>query len=255
MGARHRARASLIATIAAVLVVAGIVPAHAAAPPDASRELSALLASMEAAYAGVADYTARFVRREVVAGHQRAAEEAVLKFQRPGRIYLRWTAGAPSGREIIFVPGRDGDRALVHEPGLVSGRFTVLMAPDHPRILAESRHPITDVGLGRLIELVASNVRRGMARGEVQLTDHGDDGHVRRIELSFPRDPSLGYYCRRFLATLRNGLPVTAAVHDFDGRLVAEYAYHDLRLNAGLTDTDFDPTNPAYRFPRLRFSL
>jgi hypothetical protein len=251
VGARRRARRALIAPVAALLVVAG----GGAAPPDASRELSVLLASMEAAYAGVSDYTARFIRREVVAGHQRSAEEALLKFQRPGRIYLRWTAGAPSGREIIFVPGRDGDRALVHEPGLVSGRFTLLMAPDHRRILAESRHPITDVGLGRLIDLVASNVRRGAARGDVQLTDHGDDGHGRRIELSFPRDPSLGYYCRRFLTTLRHGLPVSAAVHDFDGRLVAEYAYHDLRLNHGLTDTDFDPTNAAYRFPRLRLSL
>jgi len=255
VGARRRARGALIATVAAVLVVAVGAAARAAAPPDASRELSALLASMEATYAGVSDYTARFSRREVVAGHQRSAEEALLKFQRPGRIYLRWTAGAPTGREIIFVPGRDGDRALVHEPGLISGRFTVLMAPDHRRILAESRHPITDVGLGRLIELVASNVRRGMGSGDVQLTDHGEDGHGRRIELSFPRDPSLGYYCRRFMATLRNGLPVTAAVQDFDGRLVAEYAYHDLRLNQGLTDTDFDPGNPAYRFSRLRFSL
>ncbi len=255
MGARRRARGALIATVAAVLVVAVGAAARAAAPPDASRELSALLASMEATYAGVSDYTARFSRREVVAGHQRSAEEALLKFQRPGRIYLRWTAGAPTGREIIFGPGRDGDRALVHEPGLISGRFTVLMAPDHRRILAESRHPITDVGLGRLIELVASNVRRGMGSGDVQLTDHGEDGHGRRIELSFPRDPSLGYYCRRFMATLRNGLPVTAAVQDFDGRLVAEYAYHDLRLNQGLTDTDFDPGNPAYRFSRLRFSL
>jgi hypothetical protein len=250
VGARRRARAALISTLAAVLVVA----AGAAAPPDGSRELSALLVSMESAYAGVGDYTARFVRREVVAGHQRSAEEVFLKFQRPGRIYLRWTVGAPSGREIIFVPGRDGDRALVHEPGLISGRFTLLMAPDHRRILAESRHPITDVGLGRLIELVASNVRRGMSRGDVQLIDHGDDGQGRRIELSFPRDPSLGYYSWRFRATLHHGLPVTAAVHDFDGRLVAEYAYRDLRLNQGLTDTDFDPTNPAYGFPRLRLS-
>jgi hypothetical protein len=253
VGARRRARAALIATVAAVLVVAGV--AVAVPPSDASQELSVLLATMEAAYAGVTDYTARFIRREVVAGHQRSAEEALLKFQRPGRIYLRWTAGAPRGREIIFVPGRDGDRALVHEPGLISGRFTVLMAPDHRRILAESSHPITDVGLGRLIELIASNVRRGMARGDVQLIDHGDGGHRRRIELSFPRDPSLGYYCRRFLATLRNGLPITATVYDVDDRLVAEYAYHDLRLNPGLTETDFDPANPAYNFPGLRLSL
>ena len=210
---------------------------------------------MDAAYAAVSDYTARFLRREVVSGRQRPREEALLKFQRPGRIYLRWTNGPAKGREILFVPGRDGDQALVHEPGLISGRFTLLMAPDHPRVLAESRHPITDVGLGRLIELIGLNVRRGLASGEVQFVDHGTEGGDRRIELSFPRDGASRYYCRRLVATLRGGLPVVASIHDFDDRLVAAYAYEELRLNRGLTESDFDPASPAYGFPRVRLAL
>jgi hypothetical protein len=30
--------------------------------------------------------------------------------------------------------------------------------------------------------------------------------------------------------------------------LVEDYGYEDLKLNAGLTDLDFDPQNPEYRF-------
>lgn len=111
------------------------------AAPSAAADLPALLLAMETAYAGVTDYTARFSRQEWVGGALRPREEAFLKFQRPGRVYLRWTAGLPKGREILYVPGRDADRILVHQPGALSGFFTLVMAPDHPRVLKESRAP------------------------------------------------------------------------------------------------------------------
>lgn len=269
MGAPPGARLALIAAVRrrlsgfrgrlarcglGLLLVAGLGE-PVASPAAEPRELLALVASMESAYAGVIDYTARFGRREVVAGQRRPHEEADLKFQRPGRIYLRWTSGPAAGREILFVGGRDGDRLLLHEPGFISGRFTIVMAPDHRRVLAESRHPITDVGFGRLIDLIAREVRRGLAAGEVQLTELGTDPVGRRIELSFPADPARGYYCRRFAGTLRAGLPVRATVHDFGDHVVAEYSYDDVRLNPGLTAGDFDPANPKYAFPRVRLPL
>lgn len=254
MGRRSRARLALIALAGAALV-AGVAAPPPARSAEAARDVAALIAGMEDAYAALRDYTARFSKREVVAGRRRPLEEALLKFQRPGRIYLRWTSGPAKGREILFVPGRDGDLALVHEPGLISGRFTILMPPDHGRVLAESRHPITDVGLGRLVELIALNARRGLAAGEVQLVDRGRDGDGRRIELSFPPGRAGVYYCRRLVATLRGGLPVVAAIHDFDERLVAEYAYEDVRPNPGLGEADFDPGNPGYGFPRIRLAL
>ena len=44
-------------------------------------------------------------------------------------------------------------------------------------------------------------------------------------------------------------------VHDRDAGVVAEYAYHDLKLDAELTAADFDAANPAYGFPRWRWQL
>ena len=129
-------------------------------PAAAGEDPAPLLFGLETAYARVQSYTARFVRQEVVGGALRPREEALLKFQRPGLMYLRWIAGPPEGREILFVPGRNDNRMLVREPGLLSSLVTVAMAPDSPRVLRESRHPVTDVGIGRLIELIAATNQR-----------------------------------------------------------------------------------------------
>jgi len=229
-------------------------------PAVAGEDPASLLFGLETAYARVQSYTARFVRQEVVGGALRPREEALLKFQRPGLMYLRWIAGPPEGREILFVPGRNDNRMLVREPGLLSSLVTVAMAPDSPRVLRESRHPVTDVGIGRLIELIVDNARRAAAAGELTLKDHGiatgPEGSARRLEAGLPRDGQGRYYCYRLELAVAtgSGLPVRATIYDWGERMVADYEYLDLKLNPVLTAGDFDAANPEYGFPRWRLS-
>jgi hypothetical protein len=239
--------------IALVLTLAPAVSVRAAEP-------LALLEPMATAYARVQRYTARFVRQEVVDGALRPREEALLKWERPGRIYLRWTAGRPAGREILFVPGQNGGRMLVREPGLLASLATIVMAPDSPRVLEESRHPVTDIGIGRLIDLILDNARRAAAAGELTTRDLssavGPEGAGLRVEIVLPASADRGYYCRRLALAIgeSSGLPVRAVVYDWADRMVAEYAYLDLKLDPSLAARDFDPTNPDYGFPRWKIS-
>ena len=43
-------------------------------------------------------------------------------------------------------------------------------------------------------------------------------------------------------------LPIKLEILDPDGNLYESYVYSNIDLNPGLSDTDFDPKNPAYRF-------
>jgi outer membrane lipoprotein-sorting protein len=245
------------------LIASVVLPLVVALPLAASGEQRAaeLLLGTEAAYARVTGYTARFAKEERVGGVMRPREEAVLKFQRPGRLYLRWTAGPPRGREILYVPGANGDRLLVHEPGALSRAFTFLLAPDSPRILEESRHPVTDVGIGKVVGRVVTDVKRGLGRGELSLTDQGDDHEagrrVRRIEMTADRQASERYYAHRVIVDIDAdlGLPVAVTAFDVEDRLVGRYEYRDVRLDARLAAMDFDPDNPEYGFPRWRLPL
>lgn len=43
-------------------------------------------------------------------------------------------------------------------------------------------------------------------------------------------------------------LPIQIEAYDFQGRLYEHFEYRDLVINPILTDADFDPDNPAYKF-------
>ena len=249
---RRRARRPSLAVAAAALLVCA-APRLAAA--DSAAMAVALVEAMEKAYAPIASYTARFVRQEWIGGALRPPEEVALKWQRPGHVYMRWIAGPPTGREIIFVPGRDDGNVLIHEPGMLTRLVTVVTAPGSADVMKQSRHPITDVGFGHLIDLIGETVRRAVRRGELTVVEHervASSG--RTLEVRLPRDPRQGYYCYRAVVTVddETRLPVAVAVYDWDDRLVERYEYRDLVLGAPLSAADFDPANPAYGFPTWR---
>jgi outer membrane lipoprotein-sorting protein len=241
------------------LVVALTVALAGRAGATADPAAVATLEAMEPAYAAVTGYVARFIRQEVIDGRLRPREEALLKFQRPNRVYLRWVGGPPKGREMLY-PAPGGDTAVVYEPGLVTGMFTVVLAPDSPHVLKESRHPLTDVGIGRLVDLVLANARRGLSAGDADILDRGvgDEGGrtERRIEMVFPRRAERPYYARRALIGVDTDmrLPVRATIFDWDERLVEHYEYRDVRLNPALSSRDFEASNPDYGFPRWRIT-
>ena len=43
-------------------------------------------------------------------------------------------------------------------------------------------------------------------------------------------------------------VPVKIQIFDWDDKLAEFYGYENLKFNAGLTDADFDPENPEYKF-------
>jgi hypothetical protein len=79
----------------------------------------------------------------------------------------------------------------------------------------------------------------------------------RRVELRVSGGELGQYEARRALLTIdsETGLLVGARIFDANDRMVGDYAYRELQLDAPLTPVDFDPANPAYAFPRWRVPL
>jgi hypothetical protein len=71
-----------------------------------------------------------------------------------------------------------------------------------------------------------------------------------RLEGVFPKEKTTTYYCHRAVVNIDTELKLPIKVQIFDAAdvLVETYGYEDLRLNAGLTEKDFDPSNAAYGF-------
>ena len=218
-------------------------------------EIVALLDDMRTAYAPIQEYTATFVKQERLDGKLGERQTIALKFRNPASVYMRWTEGKRAGREIVFVKGRNDDHALIHEPGVLTGLVTIAIAPDDPRVLKESRYPITDVGIGRLIDLVGAATRSATSVGTVRWAElpsaATSPGRAsRRIEFASAR-PVEDCACEHAVVTIdvATRLPVATEVFDASDRLLGRYEYTGLNTSPGLTDRDFDPANPGYGFP------
>jgi hypothetical protein len=240
-------------SLAAALTLAITCTASGGGREANSGAFVGVMEGMQRAYAQIDHYTATFLTQERIDGELRPEQWVAIKFKKPFQVYLRWVKGRHEGRQALYPAGADGREVLVRMP-LPVGGLTVSLDPLSPRARKGNRHPITDFGIGRLVDFVTENARRGIERGEVTIEDAGQrttfERPSHRYILHFPDEPANGYYCRTAVFEVDNHyrLPVYAEIFDWDGQLVERYGYRDLRLNPGLTDEDFSPKNPDYGF-------
>ncbi len=220
------------------------------------------------------DYTARFVKQELDAdGVLGEATEIFLKAQTrfggphnrsPRRVYLKFNLpAAVQGREVIWGEGLYAGKMAVHEVGFILGLKTIWLDPNGMLAMQGQRFPISDIGLVKLVEKL---IERGQAdRDNPDVRVAIDDSflfdeiptrriQVRHAEPSGAKDDfSLAEIVvdpdRQLVLSYRAfGWPTS------DGGqapLLESYAYHDLKTNVGLSDVDFQTTNPEYQFPKF----
>jgi hypothetical protein len=224
-------------------------------------ELLRLLDTADRFYTKVYDYTSVMVSRERVKDVLLPPERVLVKFQRMFKVYMRWMEGPSKGREGLYVSGDHDGKFLVYEPNGFQRLFTAALEPTDARVMDKSRHPVTDVGIGRLLEIVGENARRAARNGVLRVIDHGTGEVVgrraRQVEAILPQDARAGYYGFRVRLSFdeAHGLPIRVVVYDWSDQLVEDYTYTELRLNPGLTAVDFDPSNKEYGFSFWRIQV
>ena len=200
----------------------------------------------------VESYVAVFHKQERIRGNLTQGETVLFKFKKPFKVYMKWTKEPYYGRESLYVEGCNNNLMKVHECGLLGLHLD--LDPRGPLVMKGSRHPITDSGIENLLNLIGRNLKKGIGRGEISIRQleaekiYGRD--TRQIEIVFPESPARGYYCYRAVINIdaESELPIRVQIFDWDDKLVESYGYEAVEMNAGLTDADFDPRNPAYGF-------
>lgn len=212
----------------------------------------------------VHDYSCDFYKREringkltglhVMAMKERTSPKSIyFKFQQPNR-----------GREAIYVEGKNSGLVLAHDVGFTKFLAgTMHLDPKGARAMENNRHPITEAGIGKLIHQVETHWGRELASARAVVKHYpeaqvGTYPSVAMIEAVHPtRRPNLLFHKVRLYIDQETGLPIRFEAYDWpvDSRsepeLVEEYTYLNLRLNVGLTESDFDPANPGYAFGRF----
>ncbi len=225
-----------------------------AAPQAATMEQAlALLAEAQRQFQGVRDYSCTVVKRERVRGKMMPENVmTLLARNRPFSVYLRWQAPrALAGQEVCYVAGANRGQMRVHPVGLAGIVGFVSLDPTDPRALEDNRHPVTEAGIGNLLDSVARQweLERRWNKTLVRIAD--GDFHGRPctwIETLHPDRAAGSFYGYRCLLCLDRAtrLPVHNAAYDWPqpggdpgGDLLESYDYLDIRCNVGLTDETF----------------
>lgn len=216
-------------------------------------KLDELLQKAVAAYAGVTSYTGIFDKRELLSGSRVLVQRNILfKFMKPGSLYMKWTDGGENSAEVLYVPGENDGKLLMHKGGLM--RFINLsLEPSGRLAMRDNRHPVTEAGIGAILERIVNDYRRSAKEPESRIRYMGrhllDGGSwADAVSGTFPKEK--GFYAGRVNAffSVENHLPVLVTVFGWDGTLLEEYRFRELDLDAGLTRLDFSRENPEYKF-------
>ena len=224
----------------------------------------------------IKDYTAVLVKRERVGGTLQPYEymEAKIRHQQregkritvPFSVYLKFIKPEElKGREVIYVKGRNGGKMIAHDPPgswtyKVAG--TVYIEPDGFLAMRGNRYPVTEIGfrtlIVRLIEV--AKAERKLGRPEECTVQFFRNAKVNgrnctRIDVEHPvKRKGYRFHIARIFIDDELRIPIRYEAYDWPKRsggspqLLEEYTYLKVKLNVGLTDFDFDPKNPHYKF-------
>ena len=232
-------------------------------PADPIAHAKKAIADCRERYTQVHDYTCTFVKRERIDDRLTPQHIMVMKARTsPRSLYFRFQQ-PNQGREAIYVHGSNNGRIVAHDVGITKFLAgTMHLDPRGSMAMEDNRHPVTEAGIGTLIDTVAKHWAVELTPGESQLTFHDDvrvgNRHCTMIESVHPQRASHFLFHKvKLYIDQEHGLPIRFEAYDWPGHagapaeLVEEYSYLDLKINVGLHDHDFDPANKQYSFGRL----
>ncbi|MEZ6056977.1 MAG: DUF1571 domain-containing protein [Planctomycetaceae bacterium] len=206
----------------------------------------------------VRDYTSTLIKNELV-GRKTIETKIQLKFREaPKGVYLKFIE-PNAGREVIYQPTVSGGNLQVHETGLAALIGTLSLEPTGATAMADNRHPVTEIGIKQMLELVVDQWLKEtkLAEPKVNFYPNAKIGNLscRVVEVTHAsKETGASFHITRLYIDSETKLPVRIQNYDFPARakqkpeVVEDYFYTELRTNVGLTDLDFDVRNPAYKF-------
>ena len=225
---------------------------------DDRDQVFALVAEIEAAEKRLQDSVYTLEMQEYVDGKLKDKEVMALKYRRPHEVMLTWVGDVNNGRELLYRHGWNDGNLRVNP-----GRFlpTLNLDPLGKVATAESRHSVLDSGVPFAVGKITGDtwkVRDAPDQyADATFTWLGASQvggrSVSCYEATLPKAQDASFYATKAKVCAYDDLKLPASfevwdVEDGSLRMVERFVFGDLKVNVGLTDTDFDPDNPAYGF-------
>lgn len=209
----------------------------------------------------IANYTAEFEKQERVGGVLRPREKMSIKIrQQPFSVYIKHHSPEDlAGQEAIFVEGQNDGNLIAHHGSSLLGWLPLRLPPEGKMAMMGNRYSIKSAGmknlLGQLLKL-SKEQEANLARCDIRWIEGElvDKRPVRCLQIRSPEPlPGFPLAIARIYFDPGYNAPVRYEAFEWpegggEPTLAEFYQYSDVKLNAELTDHDFDPDNEAYDY-------
>jgi hypothetical protein len=228
-----------------------LVPESASGRDLEARELEHWLADARARLAPIADYTATLETRERIEDDLYPRRVLAIRVrEKPFAVAAETLEpGNEKGQRVWYDETQGRGKMLAETPGLLGsivGR--VSLDPEGELAMENRRHPLTDLGLARLLAQAEETLSPLLASARpprARLTEVAD-GALRVVDLLVPQeypDPPLVHRLGFDAATGLLTYYGEAELLPEGTALIEEYLYRDVRTNLGLGSADFRPAD------------
>lgn len=234
-----------------VPVVAKVTTAEA--PMNGAEAFPKMLAAAKDAHAKARDYVGHFVRQERVNGVLQAEQSGEIRARAmPFSVHLKVMAPkASAGWEAVYVAGKKDDKVRFKPAGVEGLKGFTTVPADSPKLMADTRHPMKDVGMLAVLtraEKIVEAERKLKNPVSITVAEYTFNGRpCHRFDLYADR-PHPTRYCHQavlFIDTATK-LPVRFEAYDqpklgeATGELIEVISFVNVKTNVGLGDAAFD---------------
>lgn len=245
MIAMEKKRINLLGTAATllslVLIVWFIRASHllmASSRTEAGDDLPITFDEIKAVYDKVEDYTCIFSKTERI-DKQMNLQKMQMYFKKPFNVKFVWIK-PKKGQKAVYREGKNENKLRARKGGFL-GIIAVNLDPLGHRAMEDNRHPIIQAGIGFLIQKTLDDI----AKAQYELKYLGDETVEGRTcyHIEFLSKGASGYHYglrSEFWIDKELRLPIQSKHFDYDNQWIESYTYSQLKLNAGLKDSDFE---------------
>jgi len=194
----------------------------------------------------VQDFTVTLLKQERINGKLQKQETISVKFKdEPFSVYMQWLENAGKIDKLLYVEGQNDNQMVVHPSGLLSWIKSVKRSPQDEQVRKTSRRTCDQFGFYRSMESILSVYELAKKNQELQTVYVGQTTVLGRpcvsIERLLPPHAEFPYARLVMDFDAEYALPISIASYDWQGNLLSQYQFQDLKLNVGLTASAFTP--------------
>lgn len=237
--------------VAAPEPVGKIVPSKSSNPSSSEEILPRMFADTKLAMARVRDYVCHYIRQERVSGRLVPEETCELRVRvNPFSVAVKVVGPKEfAGQETTYISTFASKSVQFKAAGKQSYRKLPI---DDERVMADTRHLISDVGLAAVVERIERAVRIEKQLGnpmQVLVSDYTFSGRAcKRYEVFMERPHAHRYAYRHVLfIDTETKLPIRYESYDQPkpggapgGELIEAQSFVGTKINVGLGESAFD---------------